>query len=451
MRPTTTRLGTALILVAIAGCARPPAQTYDAFTADADLLHAAVWRLTEVMMETITSPPVSSRTYTYTSIAAYEAIRHDHPEYRSFAGQLNGLTDVPVPDRQAGEYLLPLSGAVAFLTVAEPLVFRPAEIATYRDSLVAAARASGIERDVLYRSVSYGEEVGRHILAWAAKDNITEARALPRFVVENEPGRWLPTPPAYMQGVEPNWAVIRPFVLASADQFRPAPPLEYDMTEGSPFHREVIAVYEAGVNLTPEQREIAAFWDCNPYALKIEGHFMYADKKITPGGHWMGIAEIALKQTNADVMRATEVYSKLGMALADGFISTWEEKYRSNLVRPETVINMKVDPMWRPVLQTPPFPEYTSGHSVISTAAAEVMTALFGDDFAYDDTTEVPFGLPVRSFNSFREAAAEAAISRLYGGIHYPMAIEHGVEQGQQVGQHIVSRVQTRGEAFAAN
>jgi hypothetical protein len=250
--------------------------------------------------------------------------------------------------------------------------------------------------------------------------------------------------------VEANWAVLRPFTMESASQFRPAAPIAFDMREGSAFRREVDEVLLVSRSLTPEQREIAAFWDCNPFALKVEGHFMYAVKKITPPGHWMGITKIAARQSGADLARTAEAYAYVGITSADAFISTWDEKYRSNLVRPETVINSTIDPSWRPLLQTPPFPEYPSGHSVVSTAVGEVLSELFGDEFAYSDDTEVPFGLPVRSFTSFRQAAAEAAISRLYGGIHYRMGIEHGVTQGRDLGQNVVARVRTRAnEALA--
>jgi membrane-associated phospholipid phosphatase len=163
----------------------------------------------------------------------------------------------------------------------------------------------------------------------------------------------------------------------------------------------------------------------------------------------MGIVGIAARKSGADLMRSAEAYARTAIALADGFISVWDEKYRSNLVRPETAINAHLDERWAPLLQTPPFPEYTSGHSGISTAAATVLTDQFGEGFAFTDSTEIAYGLPVRSFTSFNQAAAEAAISRLYGGIHYRMAIEEGVSQGRKVGELVVQRVRTRDPASA--
>jgi hypothetical protein len=203
-------------------------------------------------------------------------------------------------------------------------------------------------------------------------------------------------------------------------------------------------VYDVSKQLTEEHRALVAFWDDNPYVMQVRGHAMFATKKASPGGHWMGITGIAAQKSGANLLESAEAYARTAIALADGFISCWDEKFRSNLIRPETVINAHLDEAWTPLLQTPPFPEYPSGHSVISTAAAEVLTDQFGDGFAFDDTTEVLYGLPARAFGSFRQAAAEAAISRLYGGIHFRMAIEEGSVQGRRVGEHVIRRIQTR-------
>lgn len=448
MTKSSVRVSTALVLFAAAGCSTPAPEEYASAVQDPELLHESVLATTNAMVESVTSPPVASRNYAYASLAAYEALRPANPEYRSMAGQLNGLQSVPQPE--AGEELsLPLASVHAFLTVAEALVFAPEKVAAHRDSVFAALRKRGVPKSVINRSAAYGDQVAKHILAWAATDNIGAARAEARFTVEDLPGRWKPTPPAYMAGLEPNWMVLRPFVMDSASQFRPAPPHPFDMRQGSAFREQLMEVYEIGKNLTPEQKAIAAFWDCNPYAVETQGHMTFAVKKISPGGHWMGITGIAARKSGADMMRTSEAYAQVAVALADGFISVWDEKYRSLLVRPETVIFEEIDPHWRPLLQTPPFPEYTSGHSVTSAAAAEVLTELFGDGFAFDDDVEVAYGLPVRSFASFRQAAEEAAVSRLYGGIHYRMAADHGVTQGRSLGQHMIGHVKTRAPRLA--
>ena len=292
--------------------------------------------------------------------------------------------------------------------------------------------------------------VAENVKQWMSKDNYAQTRTMPKFTVKEEEGRWQPTPPAYMDGIEPHWSKIRPFVIKTADQFKPIPPPAYSMDEGSRFHQELMEVYDTGVeihenNATPEAKEklqIAQFWDCNPYVSTNKGHLMFATKKITPGGHWIGITKIACRKSHADFEKTIAAYTQTSMAIADGFISCWDEKYRSNLIRPETLINKYIDDSWQPVLQTPPFPEYTSGHSVVSGAAGISLTDIFGDDFSFDDDTEIPYGLPMRKFKSFNDASAEAAISRMYGGIHYRAAIEVGLKQGRALGNYVVNNVQ---------
>jgi hypothetical protein len=406
--------------------------------------------LTRVIVYDIFSPPQASRVYAYASIAAYETLRQGDTTYRTLAGQVNGLAPVPAPPASASgaagaAISLPLAGVHAFLTVGRQLTFSRARMDSLREALDGRFRREGLSPEAYARSIAYGDTVAAHVLAWAAKDGFARSRGMPKFSVGSSAGRWVPTPPAYMDAVEPNWGTLRPFVLDSASLFRPAPPFAFDTTRTSPFMREALEVYEAKGKVTEDQRALVAFWDCNPYVMHVQGHTMFAMKKITPGGHWMSIVGLASRKAGADATRSAEAYARTAIALADGFISAWDEKYRSAVVRPETVINQYIDERWEPMLQTPPFPEYTSGHSVISTAAAVVLTEQFGDGFAFADSSELEYGLPIRSFPSFEVAAAEAAMSRLYGGIHYRRAIEQGAVQGRGVGTLVVQRLVTRG------
>lgn len=431
-------------LLWMVGCAERPAT--DA-TSDVAVLHAAMQQLSDVMVYDIFSPPQASRVYAYASVAAYEAARLANPDYRSLAGQLKELTPAPAPE---GEIDVPMAAVQALMRVGTALTFSKERMDSAAVAFQEQLRRRGVSRSVAQRSVEYGDAVGAHVLAWAAQDLYPETRGYPKYPVIDEPGRWIPTPPAYLDAIEPHWASLRTFVLDSASQFKPPPPDPYDMTEGSPFYEQAKEVWEVGLALTPEQQEIAAFWDCNPYVMHVRGHAMFATKKITPGGHWVGIIGLAARKAQLDLPATAELYASTGVALADAFISSWDEKYRSNLIRPETVINASLDESWQPLLQTPPFPEYTSGHSVISNAAAAVLTDRLGAEFAFADSTEMEYGLPVRSFGSFQEAAAEAAISRLYGGIHYRMAVENGITQGRAVGDLVVERVHTHPAARMA-
>jgi hypothetical protein len=427
-------------VAAIAGCALV-ARDSRTRQPDAELLHAAMHQLSGVMVYDIFSPPQASRVYAYASVAAYEALRPGHPGYRSFAGQLAGLSPLPTPDPTL-EYSLPLASVHAFMTVGRQLTFSRARMDSLRSAMDERLRG-GLAAPVYDRSIAYGDTIAKQVLAWSSRDRFLQTRGYPKYTVTASPGRWVPTPPGYMDAVEANWAVLRPFVMDSSSQFRPKAPPPFDTAQGSAFIAMVKEVLDVTTHLTDDQRAMAAFWDCNPYVMHVQGHAMFATKKITPGGHWMGIVAIASRNADADLMRSSEAYARTAIAMADAFIGTWDEKYRSNLARPETMINAYLDERWEPVLQTPPFPEYPSGHSVVSTAAATVLAELYGSPFAFVDSSEVEFGLPARTYPSFEAAAAEAAISRLYAGIHFRPAVDEGVVLGRKVGELVASRVVT--------
>jgi len=400
-------------------------------------------KLTDVIVHDIFSPPVASRIYIYPSVAAYEALIHAYPNYNSLAGQLNELTTLPQPE--AGEeYCYPLASTHAFLTTAKHFIYSEDKLTELENELLTEFDSLYMPKAVKERSIALGKAISAHILKWSSTDNYKQTRTFPKYSLSSDPRKWEPTPPDYMDGIEPHWNKIRPFVIDSAQQFSPLPPTPFSKDKNSKFYKETMEVYKVVKEATEEEISIAKFWDCNPYVSHHKGHVMFATKKITPGGHWMGITATATRQTNSNMMETVEAYTLVAISLADAFISCWDEKYRSILVRPETVINKYIDQDWVPILQTPPFPEHTSGHSVISTASAEALTHLYGANFVYVDSTEVEYGLPPRSFNSFREASAEAAVSRLYGGIHYRPAIDYGVEQGQKVGEFILNKIKMR-------
>ncbi|WP_299217976.1 vanadium-dependent haloperoxidase [uncultured Aquimarina sp.] len=407
--------------------------------------HQAVDKITEVMVHDIFSPPVASRIYNYANIAAYEVIRQEDDSYKTLSNQLHGLKSIPTVDTTKN-INYKLSALVAYLEVGKSLLFSEDRVEAYRDSVYNAWK---LQNEVTFNdSKAYGLEVAEYIKNWYAADNYAQTRTMPKFSVNTEdPSRWQPTPPDYMDGIEPHWKEIRPSIIDSSSQFKPAKYPDFSLEKDTPFYKELMETYEVGQKIKEEgedseKLEIAQFWDCNPYVSTHKGHLMFATKKITPGAHWIGICKIASKKTNADFAKTVFAYTKTSIAIADAFISCWDEKYRSNLIRPETLINQHIDENWTPVLQTPPFPEYTSGHSVVSGAASTVLTAIFGDNFAFDDDTELQYGLPVRSFKSFNQAADEAAISRLYGGIHYRAAIDLGLDQGRALGSFVVHKLE---------
>lgn len=433
-----------MVIAAVAmGSCKDNSGAYKASVQDPECFHRSMKEITDRIVHDIFSPPVASRIYAYATVAGYETIIHQDKNYRSLAGQLNGLEKFPQPDSTL-EYCYPLAATEAMLKVGRALIFSEEDLDKFYDKEMKNFRDAGVPDDVFERSVAFGDSVAKHVMKWSSKDNYKQSRTFPKYTIESSPATWKPTPPAYMDAVEPHWNKIRPFVIDSAQQFKPVPPTPFSKEKNSQFYKEAYAVYETGKNLTPEQRAIASFWDCNPFIMNVKGHVMFATKKISPGGHWVNITRLACTNTHADMVKSAEAYVRVSLSLIDGFISCWDEKYRSKLVRPETYINQYVDENWVPLLQTPPFPEYTSGHSVISTSAAVALTGMFGDNYAFTDSTEVEYGMPPRSFTSFNQASQEAAVSRFYGGIHYVPACENGKIQGQKIGEFILAKVQTR-------
>jgi len=366
----------------------------------------------------------------------------------SLAGQVNGLEPVPAPE-EGVEYCFPLAAVQAAIKVGRALVFSEDKMDAFHTTVLNEYKAIGMPEDVFQRSLDYGNAVAKHIMDWSGSDNYKQTRSFPKYTVDNDPATWKPTPPAYMDGVEPHWNKVRAFALDSAGQFKPVPPTPFSEEEESKFYKEAYEVYHTGRELSEEQKAIAMFWDCNPFVMNVKGHVMFATKKISPGGHWLAITHQACIKEKKSMSESAEAYALVSVALMDAFVSCWDEKYKSNLVRPETYINQHIDENWTPLLQTPPFPEYTSGHSMISNAAAVVLTDLFGENYSFTDSTELEFGMPPRSFDSFKGAAAEAAVSRLYGGIHYRPACEVGTVVGERIGEFVVERLKTRNESLA--
>ena len=431
-----------LILFFLVSCQEN--NTYKASLQDPELFNQSMQKLSDVIVYDIFSPVVASRVYMYPSMAAYSIMQQAYPEkYRDLAGQLKDFTSIPVMDNPK---INPELAAIhAFLKVGTTLIFSEDKMNEYQEALYTKLTEEGLPSSIKEASLAYGDVIAAHILKWANGDMYKQSRTYPKYTIQEGVAYWKPTPPGYMEGIEPHWNKIRPLVLKSADQFEPAPPYPVDLDKNSPFYKELIEVYELGEKIEGETEatEFASFWDCNPYVSHQRGHAMFATKKITPGGHWIGITKIAAQKAKSSFDETVNAYTRVSVALFDGFISCWNTKWNTLIVRPETLINEFIDEQWLPLLQTPPFPEYTSGHSVISTAAAVALTDIYGENFSFEDTTEEVYGLGVRSFNSFKAASQEAAISRLYGGIHYRRAIEEGVKQGENVGNFLVANLTT--------
>jgi hypothetical protein len=383
------------------------------------------------------NPPEASRRIGYAGVAFYEALVAGMPGHRSLGGQLNELPTLPAPP--SGLIHWPAAANAAVAQVLEAL-FATASAATLqaiadkRTELEAGFTADGVPMATLDRSSDHGEAIASTIEGWIAGDGYTQWNDC-AFVPPVGEGLWEPTPPGLVANpLEPCWGNLRPFALLFAAECAPLSHPPFSKSAGSAFANEAQEVYDVGNTLTAEQMDIANFWADGAGTL-------------TPPGHWVSIAGQILAQENLALDVAAEAYAKVGIAVADAFISCWEMKFHYNLLRPITYIRDPAGPIadgaWLSFIGTPPFAEYTSGHSTQSGAAALLLTDLLGA-VPFTDHTHDGAGLTARTFQSFTEAADEAAISRLYGGIHFRSAIERGLEQGRCIGRVILDNVQFR-------
>ena len=419
-----------VVIISFASCTRKAG-----LPVDSDVLHANEDALTHVIIYDVFSPPVASRIYAYTNLASFEAMKYADPKYNSIAAQLKGFDKMPEPE-QGKNYNYTLAATKAFFTVAHKVTFSVDTLNKYETKVYDQYKAA-LPDSTYSNSITLGEKIGKAVLKRAMVDDYPQTRGKPKYLGSSTPGKWRPTPPDYMDGVEFCWGDMHPLLIDSSKIFLPPPPPPYSDDTTSAFYKQAKEVYQTNKNLTKEQKTIAAYWDDNPFVVVHNGHMMFADKKITPGGHWIGITTIACRQSHADAVKTAQAYALTSIALFETFITCWEVKYIYSYARPVTIINEKLDHNWLPLLQTPPFPEYTAGHSTISAASAVVLSHEFGENYAFHDTSDLKYIGLQRDFKSFKAAAEEEAMSRFYGGIHYLNSSQVGANQGKQVGEFI--------------
>ena len=427
------------------------------------------------------SAPVGSRIFAYAGIGLYAGMAAANPKLPSLAGRLNGFP--ALPPRAPGQSYDPTLTSIAAERVILDTLFReglPTTVGSLNrlaDSLVAARVADGVDHALEARSVDLGRRTGLAIVAWSRNDGFDTTRGR-RYLAPTGPGLWVsdapantyatqnqsgasqsitignPTnaatggvsdrslildraklagsaktiPAANMAGVtEPYWGHNRPFALTSWNEC-PAPmPPKFALTPGTPLYEEARQVYLVNQKLAPEQHTIALYWADN------------AGESGTPAGHWLSIASQMVSERHLSGEQAAWLMALTGVSLADAFIAAWGYKFQLNVIRPRTFIRATIDPNWEPAIPTPPFPEYLSGHSTVSAAAAATLTGVLGP-VPFEDSTSVTIGHAVRKFASFRAAAYEAGMSRIYGGIHYPSANVAGGDLGRCISAKILAR-----------
>lgn len=385
----------------------------------------------ELVRHTATyTPPVASRSFAYMSLAAFEATASGPSTLQSLSGQLQSMPTAP--KRDAGKtYDEAVIMQATMQTMVENLFSNTGpsghHAMTAFTKKTETAVTQDVKKDVVKRSEFFGRQVANNILKWSMDDGGAVIQTMgfsSDYALTKGPAHWVPTNTVNLQQkpLLPNWGKNRSFAMPNGATCKlPAPPA-YSEDVNSEFYKQALEVVQTKKNLTPEQKAIAKFWSDD------------AMLTVTPPGHWISIAFQILEKENADMDKTADVLARLSVAEADAFIGCWNGKFQYDLLRPITYIRRTMDPKWEPMLNTPPFPEYPSGHSTQSAAAALVLTQIYGDNFAFTDATGIKDGLKPRNFKSFSAAAEEAGVSRLYGGIHYRAAIENGLAQGRCIG-----------------
>lgn len=406
-----------------------------------ELVHQWNRCIINVIMEDGFGPPIAARIHAYSSLAGYQASYHGTPGYSTLVGKLNAFTSCPQPEKNL-TYDWRIAAVAAYQVACSKLLYR----INISDSLAKvhfAILKAEVSPEVFDRSKAYGVEVGKAVNAYAKADGYARTQGLPDYEWPRCESCWEPTPPNFAKPLSPYCGQVRTIVLKSEREIPVRAHIPFSKESNSEFYKASYEIFTMSKSITAEQKAMADFWNDNPVVTDYHGHFIFNSRQISPGGHWMSIAEQVLREKKFAMVQSMEVYTKVACALFDAFTACWAEKYRLNLIRPVTYINRYIEKNWEPLLQTPPFPEHASGHSTITAAAAEVLTFHFGE-IPFVDSTEVPFGWAPRSFPNFRSAALEASISRFYGGIHYMIGCDAANEHGKKIGVLVNERVVMR-------
>jgi hypothetical protein len=385
--------------------------------------------LIKTIMDDLFSPPVASRIHLYANAAAYEVYAKQNPAIKSFS-KFSHLSPISAPSEKL---YYDIAATVAFVKTGLTYIYTE----DYLNAFLAEKEKLWARKDqsIVKNSIIYGEAVAKQIIEWSKGDNYGYTRTLQRYVLSDTSGAWQQTPPEYKNGLEPNWYMMRQIVLPT-DSFLPFKHHDYySEDKNSRCYKLMDSVYRKSKNLTLKEKTIALYWDDNPATTHSKGHTMYVEKKPSPLGHWLKITGQNIRTRKVSNEQASIIYTRVCIAAYDAFINCWNVKYKLNTIRPETYIHRLVDPDFKPLIETPPFPEYTSGHSTVSGAVATVLDYSFPKIGRFTDSSQVMLGMKPRSFTSFRQAANEASISRFYGGIHIMTALKEGERMGKVIGE----------------
>ena len=383
-------------------------------------------------------PPQVARAYGYVGIANFEAVVHGIPGAQSLAGNLNGLSISDMPKTVPyAEYDWNIASNAALADIIRKM-FETNITAANLSVLDSTERANlaemslAVRPEIVSRSVQFGKDVAKAIYQYSIADgghrSYIDPFQLP-YSMPPDPSCWIPTG-AITTPIAPKWGENRPFIQVNISTTQNFTPLAFSTSTSSTFYKEAKDVYNQVRSNTPDQIEITKYWADDPF------------NTCTPTGHTFNIMTQLLEETKATLEKTSVAYAKLAIAESDAFVACWKSKYKYILIRPVSYIKQNIDPSFNTVIGTPPFPAFTSGHSAEIAAGSKIFIDMFTNgsgNYNFTDYSQLQFGFAARSYTNFNAMAEECADSRFYGGIHYKMDNDKGLDQGRIIGDNVNS------------
>ncbi|MEI6311035.1 MAG: vanadium-dependent haloperoxidase [Bacteroidota bacterium] len=390
--------------------------------------------LVNVLVEDRFSPPVASRIHAYCNLAYYEVL-HANDATKSFSNLL--------PNYHCNDFLSSndtnneLAATMAFIQVAIDLTFSTHEW----NELIHKINSDPNDSIRFNQYKIQNEKWIQSYLKWTKEDGFKQRLSKEIYTLSTSYKDYKLTPPAYKPALESHWGELRPFLIQNKKDFETTKKIEMDTAVSSPFYKLNQQVYQEQINQDSSHIKIAFHWDCNPIQVKTISHARLYNFRMTPASHWISITANILQKENINTQQSAYIYTVMSLAMADAFISCWSDKYRYNSIRPITYINAYMDEEWNSLIETPNFPEYPSGHSLVSSCAATILSHFLGKHYTFTDVSQIKYGQSSRTYHSFYEAAKEAGLSRFYGGIHYIPSINDGYNKGILIGKYVCGRI----------
>jgi hypothetical protein len=388
------------------------------------------------------SPTYSSRCLGYIGLTMYESVVNTYPNYQSLSGQLDGLGNLPKPEKNK-KYDWKLSLNAAQATILKNIYNQTSDknklkIDSLENVIYEYYTQNIQDKTLIERSVTFGKSIANSIFEWSKTDGGHRGYLKnfdKKMVYQHRAGSWSPHLLAQSFShypLHPHWGENRTFLKVNHEIQDPKV-IPFDTLPNSEYYQQFQKTAKQKELLTQAQKEAAIWWSDDP------------DETFTPPGHSYYLATLVIKKAQPDLIKCTETYAKVGLAVADAFINCWKWKYKFFTERPNNYVTQHINQRWESFWPDPPFPAFPSGHAIQASATATVLAGIYGDKFTFTDDAHIGrkrdelrnVDYKARSYTSFWEVAQETANSRFYGGIHIPQDNERGLEKGKEVGENI--------------